>query len=277
MIRSSYPIKLKPDQELLFIPIGDIQYGTDECDVERLERLVAWAVRQERKGKIVRLVGLGDYMDLSSPSEKVKLKGTHETTQRSIDELAMMYLRQLATILTPLKGHFLTLLTGHHVHDFSNHKKTGGWGGRNSDQWLAHFLGCNYGGDGHVLFRMHFPHDLHLTVGAWHGAGGGQTAGWRVNKRIRQGDIYPTADIVIQGHDNAKLAYPRSGLDFDRGYVKRLAVGSGSFQRAYLDGDPQAGYAEKWGLVPADLGVTIITITVEKRDGAWRLDYHASV
>ena len=277
MIKTAYHIDLKPNQDLLFIPIGDIQYGTDECDVERLKRLVTWCIKKEKAGYLVRLCGLGDYTDLSSPSEKVKLKGTHETTQKSIDELAMLYLGQLLSILEPLKGRFLTLLTGHHVHDFSSNKKTGGWGGRNSDQWLAHHLGCDYAGDGHTLFRLQFPHDTHLTVGAWHGQGGGQTPGWRVNKRIRQSDIYPAADIVIQGHDNAKLAYPRSGVDFDRGFIKRLSVGSGSFQRAYLDGDTQAGYAEKWGLVPTDLGVTIITVSVEKRDGKWRVDYHASV
>lgn len=277
MIRTAYRIDLKPDQELLFIPIGDIQYGTDECDVERLQRLVAWCVKQQKKGKLVRLVGLGDYLDMESPSERKKISDIHETTLKSLDELALRYLKELFAILEPLKGCFLTLLTGHHKHDFSSNKKTGGWGGKSSDEWLAKYLGCDYGGDGHALFRMLFPHDTHLTVGAWHGTGGGQTAGWRVNKRIRQGDIYPNADIVIQGHDNAKLAYPRSGVDYDRGYVKRLAVGSGSFQRAYLDGDTQAGYAERWGLVPADLGVTIMTIAIEKRDGKWRVDYHASV
>lgn len=569
---------------------GYAMHNTDECDVERLQRLVTWIVKQQKKGKIVRLVGLGDYLDMESPSERKKISDIHETTLKSLDELALMYLKQLFAILEPLKGCFLTLLTGHHVHAFSSNKKTGGWGGKNSDEWLAKHLGCDYGGDGHVLFRMLFPHDTHLTVGAWHGQGGGQTAGWRVNKRIRQGDIYPNADIVIQGHDNCvpmraraltragwkrpeglalgelvlsysmesrqclwtpllaihrpgvlpmvrmesktfsatcspdhrwvrlnqngngqqllvpgalsvsdrlvvaaktisgdlpitpdeaallgwlvtdghvrlrsgkspqgiitqskqegvralrrlvaatgagaserlvkptgwakqkawaftlktawtnvlfdkieyrtkadlprivvalpekaraamleamllaegsragsswvfcqkdgpvleafeilatlegrrlsrnkipdkngvkkvyllsrprptmrsiditeappeeawcpttaegtwvmeldgqvsitgncKVAYPRSGVDYDRGYTKRLAVGSGSFQRAYLDGDTQAGYAEKWGLVPADLGVTIMTITIEKRDGKWRVDYHASV
>jgi len=277
VIKSAFPIPLKPEQELLFVPIGDIQYGTDECDVDRLKRFVDWCVKQEKKGKLVRLVGLGDYTDLSSPSEKPKLQGTHETTQKSIDDLAMMYLRELMDILEPLKGHFLTIVTGHHHHIFSSNKKSGGWGGKSSDEWLAKQLGCEYGGDGHVVFRLKFPHNLHLDVGAWHGGGGGQTAGWRVNKRIRQSDIYPTAHIVIQGHDNAKLAYPRSGLDWEHGMVKRMVIGSGSFQRAYLEGDHAAGYAEKWGLVPADLGVTIMNIQIEQRHGKWRVDFHASV
>lgn len=277
MIKSEYRIPLKPDQELLFIPIGDIQYGTDECDVERLQRFVAWVGKQEKRGKLVRLVGLGDYTDLTSPSEKPKVQSTHETTQKSLDELVMTYLQQFMTIMAPLRDHFLCILTGHHHHIFSSEKKSGGWGGKSSDAWLAKQLRCDHAGDGHTLFRLRFPHGLFLDVGAWHGGGGGQTPGWRVNKRIRQSDIYPTAHIVIQGHDNAKLAYPRSGLDWEHGMVKRMVIGSGSFQRAYLEGDAQAGYAEKWGLVPADLGVVVMNIALEKRHGKWRVDFHASV
>ena len=53
-------------------------------------------------------------------------------------------------------------------------------------------------------------------------------------------------------------------------------MGAGSFQRAYLEGS-EAGFAERMGLVPADLGVTIIDIKIEQRHGRWRVDYHCSV
>lgn len=279
MIRKAYPIPLKPGQLLYFIPIGDIHFDSLECDQDRLVSLVKWVRAKEKRGATVRLVGHGDYLDFASPSERRHL-GTetlHETTSRSLDLFHLQNAKGLLAVLAPIKHTFLGLLSGHHNYRFVTKAAAGEFAGRTSDEWLAVQLGCDYLGTGASLYRLQFPHLLYLDVLSLHGAGGAQTPGGRVMKRIRFAEIAPTAHLVISGHDNAKLAYPRSGLDFDHGKIKRYVIGSGSFQRAYLDGDTEAGYAEQRGLVPADLGVTIVTIQVEKRQGEWRVDYHCSV
>lgn len=280
MIKKSYRIDLKPEQELLFIPIGDVHFDTDECDHERLERFVKWCVKQEKQGKVVRLLGCGDYLDGMSPSNRRRFADMYDTTKKSFDTIMLLELQKFAKVMEPVKHCFLGLLTGHHTHTFTSDKRVGkGWGGKTSDQWLAKQFGCDSLSDGDrmavLLARLRFPHNQHLDVLALHGSGGSQTPGGRVMKRIKLAEIAPTAHLVISGHDNAKLAYPRSGLDYTHGAIKRYVIGSGSFQRGYLEG--QSGFAEEMGLVPADLGVTVISIQIEQRNKKWRVDYHASV
>ena len=279
MIRKTFQIPLQEGQTLHFLGLGDIHWDTPECDRERLGRFVDWADQQGMRKDLVRIVGVGDYLDFASPTERRTLASSlHETTNLTLDKAHLASLREFLQVISPIKQTFLGLLTGHHYHVFVTRKVLGAtWQGRSSDDWLAHQLGCAYLGTGATLFRLKFPHALHLDVLALHGGGGAQTPGGRIQKRIRFAEIAPTAHLVLSGHDNAKLAYPRSGLDFDHGKIKRYVIGTGSFQRAYLDDEPEAGYAERWGLVPADLGVTIVTIRIEQRNGKWRVDYHASV
>lgn len=278
MFKRSYTIPLRDNQTLRLIPVGDVHFDTEECDRERLQRFVQWAVAQERKGHVVRLMGLGDYLDFLSPSGRRKLTAAelYDTSRHSIEEGMWQRLREFAAFMRPVRHMFLGLLTGHHHYRFGVEKLSGRWLGRSSDEWLAHEWGCHYWGDGIALVRLRLPHGQHLDVMAYHGSGGAQTPGGRVQKRMRFAEIAPTAHLVITGHDNAKLAYPRSGLDFDQGAIKRYVVGSGSFQRAYLE-RTEAGYAERAGLVPADLGVVVIDVSVERRDGKWRVDWHVSV
>lgn len=280
MIRKSYAIPIRDGQECLFFGLGDIHFDTVECDRDRLKRLIQWVQRRTRAGAMVRIVGLGDYADFASPSERRKTgrEEFHESTYRSLDLHHLRALRELVQMLRPIHHCFLGLLTGHHHYRWVTRRALGAeWQGRSSDEWLARQLGCDYLGDGASLFRLRFPHAQHLDVLALHGSGSARTAGGRLQKRIHFSEIVPTAHIVMSGHDNSKLAYPRSGLDFDLGMIKRYVVGTGSFQRAYLEGEIESGYAERGGLVPADLGVAIFSIQMQQRNGRWRVDYHCSV
>lgn len=270
-------IALKEHQKLLLVPIGDIHFDTAECDRTRLKRFVDWVLTQEEQGALVRMVGLGDYLDFASPSNRLRIRDAYETTLAKFDRDCLRDLDEFVTFMGDAGSRFLGLLTGHHHYKFHTVAGAGKkWVNQSSDAYLANAFGCNYWGEGVAFLRLALPHSTHLDVLLLHGSGGSQTPGGRVQKRMRFAEIAPTAHIVISGHDNAKFAYPRSGLDWERGAIKRYVVGSGSFQRAYLE-EEEAGYAEKWGLVPADLGVSIITVQVEKRSDRWRVDYHVSV
>lgn len=279
MIKTDWTVRLGESQDLLFVPIGDIHFDTDECDMDRVERFVEWVQKQEKRGSMVKLLGLGDYLDCASPSNRRRIAEMYDTTRKSLDSIVIEECQKFIKLFKPIRHCFFGLLTGHHTHVFTSDKRSGGWAGRTSDQYLAHALGCPSYSDHDrmavVLARMRLPHNQHLDVFALHGSGGAQTPGGRVMKRIRYAEIAPTAHLVISGHDNAKLAYPRSGLDYEHGHIKRYVIGSGSFQRGYLEG--QTGFAEQMGLVPADLGVTVVRINVEQRHGKWRVDFHASV
>lgn len=278
MFKTTYAIALKPGQRLRLVGLGDVHWDTVEHDRARFVRFIEWVQEREAQGDRVRIPGLGDYLDFGSPTERHTLTsgGLHETTSVTLDRAHLENLREFLRLLTPIKHCFLGLLTGHHHYLFATATAAGKWKGQSSDAWLADQFGCDYWGTGVAFFRLTFPHDLFLDVLCWHGGGGAQTPGGRVMKRIRAAEIAPTAHLVMTGHDNAKLAYPRSGLDFEQGHIKRYVIGTGSFQRAYGEG-LEAGYAEQRGLVPADLGVTVVEIAIEKRNGRWRVDFHASV
>ena len=278
MFRKSYAIPIKPGQPFRLIPIGDIHFDTDECDKDRLSDLLRWIEAEERNGAVVRLCGLGDYLDFMSPSNRARYSAAelYETTRQTIEQRVWDNIKEFRAFVAPLRSRMLFMLTGHHVYRFGVEKVSGIWLGRTTDQWIAHQLRADFAGDGVALVRLQLPHSQYIDVLAYHGSGGAQTPGGRVQKRMKFAEIAPTAHIVISGHDNAKLAYPRSGLDYSQGSIKRYVVGSGSFQRAYQSGT-DAGYAERGGMVPADLGVVVINVQVVERRGRWRVDFHASV
>lgn len=289
MIRRTYYVPLKEGQTLFFAGLGDMHADTDSFDRVRFERFVSWLLRQEQQGNLVRLVGVGDYADLASTSERRHLgqEELHETTYDHIERHHLRTLKRIARMLRPIRHCLLGLLTGHHYYRFGRRRTAGPeWQGRSSDEWLAHQLGCDYLGTGSTLFRLAFhkgcpgrgcSHPLHLDVLALHGAGGAQTPGGRVQKRIRFAEIAPTAHLVMSGHDNARLGYPRSGLDYERGEVKRYVIGTGAFQRSYLDDEMEAGYAERAGLIPADLWPAVAMIWIDTYRGKRALEYYVIV
>src|SRR5262245_56871933 len=221
MFKRGYPIPVKPYQKFILVPIGDIHFDTEECDRDRLFELIEWIRTQEDGGAVVRLVGLGDYLDFLSPSNRARLAAAelYETSRRTIEQKQWDNLREFSAFMAPLRGRFLGLVTGHHVYRFGVEKVSKEWVGRTSDEWIARQLKADYWGDGVALIRLLLPHNQFLDVLLYHGSGGAQTPGGRLNKRMKFAEIAPTAHIVVTGHDNAKLAYPRSGLDYEKGSI----------------------------------------------------------
>lgn len=279
MFRRAYPLPLRPGQLCYLVPFGDVHFDTDECDRERFAAFIAWCREQERRGAIVRLVGLGDYLDFLAPSGRQALRASqlYDTSLATIEERVWESLRAFAEAMAPVRGRVLGLLSGHHYYRFTQDRLSGRWVGQPSDAWLAQELRADYWGTGVALVRLTFPHHQSLDILCYHGSGNAQTPGGRVQKRIRVAEIAPTAQVVITGHDNTRLGYVRSGLDFDRGAITRYVIGAGSFQRAYLEGRLEAGYAERAGYVPADLGMSMIQISLRRSSSGWQLDYRAIV
>ena len=279
MFKSVYPIPLKLGQRLRLVALGDVHWDTPECDRDRLSRFVAWCQERQQQGEMVRLVGLGDYLDFGSPSErKVIGSGTlHETTAVKLDRAHLEDLREFVALMKPIGKNFLGLLTGHHHYLFATKTAAGIWKGRSSDEWLANQLGCEYWGNGVALYRLTFPHGLFLDMFAWHGGGGAQTPGGRVQKRIRVAEIAPTAHIVATAHDNAKLVYPRSGLDFEKGSIKRYVIGAGCYDNE-TELLTDAGWMRYDGLDVGQRALALDPLTGESRyeiiERVWRMPWN---
>lgn len=288
MILHDANIKLKPDQRLHLFGLGDIHYNASNCDRDRLKRLVEWCVKRIDEGDQVRIIGMGDYNDALSTSERQSIigvkggSGLHDTTLEALDELNERITLKLYDVLAPLEGCFLGLLEGHHFMQFMHSDHA--WQGATGTQYLAFKLKCEYFGT-LANIKLNFPPSGEsLEIVAHHGWGSARTSGGRLTKRERFGrDAFPDANIVILGHDHTKIAGVASTLRRDATspdgikYVKHYYIGTGSFLKGYIVGSPKGSYVEASGMPPSDLGVTIVEVKLEKKAGKHRVDCHVSI
>ena len=285
-------INLKEGQTLRIIPIGDVHYNTVECDREKFHGLINQSKREIERGDIVYGIGLGDYNDSLSGSERAALVsakggfGLHDTTIRAIDLEAA---RLASTFHRASRGlPFLGLCEGHHfmkfgIADGAYCQKLGAKPGMSTTELLCLIKDCPFLGTLGVI-DLTFPQGKRLRLVASHGYGGARTAGARVVKRVRMAEVIsPSCDtIFIMGHDDELMVKGAQILDFDvnGNFIahKVAFVGSGSFQRAYHKGRATGDYVEQLLLPPAQLGVSIIEVNLEKTiKGRWHLSWHVSI
>lgn len=285
MIRKRVNYNLKPGQSLWICPFNDVHYNTDECDKERFHRYIQWGVSKLKAGDKLVGIGLGDYNDTLSPSERASIVsakggyGLHETTLRELDKMVEGMTNNFTAAMLPWRNHIAMLLEGHHYMCYSAMHPKKSLRGSSTTEHLCTLLNATYGGQLGIL-DLQFGHGLRLIVVATHGYGGARTPGARVIKRVRMNEVYE-GDLYLMAHDNTKMAISDNVLKHDASgkFVarKRTYCGVGSFQKAYPDKQPQGGYVEAIMLPPSDLGAVITQVKVEERNGKWRLDWHTSV
>lgn len=277
---------ITPKQTVWVAPFNDIHYNTDECDKDRFHRYIEWGAKKLKAGDKLIGIGLGDYNDILSPSERAALTsakggyGLHETSLVQIDRWIEQITLQFAAAMEPWssKDGVAMLLEGHHYMCYSMMAKNRGIRGSSNTEHLCKLLNCTYGGQLGIV-ELNFGEGLRLVIVSTHGYGGARTPGSRVIKRVRMNEVYE-GDLYLMAHDNTKMAISDNVLSHKGGkYVtrKRTYCGTGSFQRAYPDNEASGGYVEAIMLPPSDLGAVVTSIRKEKRDGKWRLDWHTSV
>lgn len=271
------------NRTLRIIPIGDVHYNTDECDRERYGRLIARAKEWIAAGDPTFGIGIGDYNDAISPSERASIVaakggfGLHDTTLRELDRAAKRITDRFYRITKGLP--FLGLCEGHHWMTFSGLMEPRKYRAASTTEYLCDLLECKFLGTLGII-DLSFGSNLTLRIAATHGYGSARTAGARVQKRVRMMEVV-NANIYLMGHDDEKMVKGAQILDFDnsgRFISKKVAfVATGSFQRAYHLGRSSGDYVEQLMLPPAQLGVAIIEIRVESRKGRKHLDWHVSI
>lgn len=267
-------------ETIYLLPVGDIHYGSPQCDFDRFERWCKWAARKSN----AYLLGMGDYMDIGSASERLILKDPkmHDSTAIQLEGFYKKQAEKLARMLSFAKGRVVGLIEGNHYGTFKD--------GTTTTQYLCNLLDCQYlGVSSFVSFEMRNrnKHGSALSIDIWahHGKAGGRLAGATINSVGRMMDI-AEADIYLCGHDHQKGVVNVSKLRLVRGsgtvrvsHRKILLGRTGSFLKGYEEG--VASYVVDAALRPSDLGTLKIEITPRRSrvngTDLTTVDIHASV
>ena len=73
--------KIMPNESVTVMPIGDAQVGVEAADLRRLKSHMEWGFHT----KHAMFLGMGDYVDMASPSNRRTLKaaGLYDTVTES--------------------------------------------------------------------------------------------------------------------------------------------------------------------------------------------------
>lgn len=249
-----------PWEEQLIIPIGDIQLqpNRDAVDLKRLKETIQFGVDHNAW-----FIGMGDYADLESPSNRKMLESTgfYDSVRDALDLKAEEIEEELQDLLKPTVGRWLGLLEGHHYHVHQD--------GTTTDTRLAQFLKAPYLGTCayiNLTFQSAARH-VNPQVNIWlhHGRAGGKLLSTPINQLehvIKGFD----ADIYLIGHHHKSVAarhsrvYPVFGpkmgtLDHRDSYL----ICCGSYLKGFVEshkrnGRPGGMYAEAGMMNPLSLG-----------------------
>ena len=273
--------KVMPNESVTLMPIGDAQVGVEAADLKRLKSHVEWGFHK----KHALFLGMGDYVDMASPSNRRTLKaaGLYDTVTEALQAKAQEDIKTFLQHTMYTKGAWLGLLQGHHYMDMAD--------GTTSDMKIAEALRAPFLGDAaivRIIFDKHKDVDgLPLKADIWchHGRGGGVGAAAPISlleKTARGFD----ADIYLMGHQHKKVATPIDEMFWSRDgrmlHRTKLLACTGSFLKGYLANSMSEGraggtYVEKGMLTPVSLGGIVINLGVVKEEYGDRLDINVSL
>lgn len=257
-----------PWAEVTVIPIGDLQLGSQGVDIERFRRLIRWANEQNRNGHPNVFLGMGDYIDVMSPSNREAWKATrlYDSVRGAMEDKATELEQQFLREVRGTEGRWIGLLHGHHYFEHAD--------GTTSDTRIAEALQSTYLGTC-AFVDLVFAHPTHhrklyYTIWAHHGRGSGMMPHAPLNVLYRVMAHFD-ADCYMIGHQTKKAATPTTVLTYnhqthrikDR---KKYLVGTGGYSLGYeqgsrnLGGRPEGTYVEQGMMSPVSLGGVLLKI-----------------
>ena len=261
---------------IIFIPFGDVHKESPLHSPEHWKRFLDWA----KKKKDAYWLGMGDYCELSSASERQILsdKKLHETTASRLESFYLDMTRNFAKDIEFMRGRLIGILGGNHYSMLAH--------GADTDQELARIMGTTYLGVC-SLIRLSFNyHGMKNSVDifAHHGKGGGMLVGSKLNNVQKMAEI-ARANIYLMGDIHAKVLGDSQKFQLTSGggklrmkKIKEIYCRTGSFAKGYIENVPS--YVTDKLLAPSDLGVVKIEMT-PYREGAknreFFVDIHASI
>lgn len=269
------------NEPIYLIPFGDVHRSAPLCHTEKWLEFLDWAKNKKR----CYFLGMGDYDDLASASERMNLnkKQFHDSTIKTLENLYEKNVDRLVNELRFMKGKLIGLIEGNHYAEFSS--------GITSTQLMAQKLKVKYLGVSSFI-RLRFVHSSRnktktLDLFVHHGKGAGKRMGSSLNTvedMIRVAD----ADIYLMGHDHKKSCGYLTKLTLSststrgelRLHNKKVMMGrTGSFLKGYVP--EESSYVADANYNPSDLGVLKIELTPKKRyEGKsefFYIDIHTSI
>jgi hypothetical protein len=253
-------------QPIYLRPVGDIQYSGDDKDtalshlrrdLEETLDLGGW------------FVGMGDYIDFASPSNRQRIAGAalYDTAMKIMSAKALDLTLEVARILKPTKGRWLGLLQGHHWYPMQS--------GDTSDMRLCQMLDAPYLGTS-AFIRIQIQRGSsrnNVVIFAHHGVGGGAKQASPLNKLENLLPYIGATDLMLMGHTTKMPAAPINRIEPrwdgpnapDLIHRKLLLVNTGGYSKAYVEGAregqvPRGGYAEQAMYPPSIVGSPLIRI-----------------
>ena len=263
-------------EEMRVMFIGDIQWAGKKAHGSALSKLKENIAEGLERGAY--FVGMGDYIDFLSPSNRQRLRAAalYDTAEDVIDEKSMELVHELFDLaLKPTIGRWLGLVEGHH---FSQLKTGDTTDMRLADMLKAPFLGTC--GLLHLVFnRLHTNSKLSVNLWVHHGHGNGATSYYPLARLERFAADQEGVDAFAIGHTTKlgvirknRMGYTWQGKARGTAYHRTVyLISTGGYSRAYAEGSkqgrvPRGGYAEQQMLSPATIGSPTLIIR-PVRDG----------
>lgn len=256
----------RPFKPINIMPLADIQWcGHDgPTAIDTLRREIQRGLDND-----CWFVGVGDYIDFMSPSNRDRVRGArlYDTSRTQLDTSANRLVDELYhEVLKPTTGRWLGLVEGHHLWEYAE--------GDTSDMRLCRLLGAPFlGTSAFIGLSFNRGETTRAICNLWvhHGAGSCQTVSGQLPRLERLANSFE-ADVFVMAHYTQK---PQSEIErvypvwrkspYLRHKVVKL-VGAGGFGRGYQVGARQGqvargNYVEQRALRPVVLGAPIVRIT----------------
>jgi len=262
---SKFDLECQLGDEIELTPFGDLHFETELFSKDHWERFKYQECTKIAHGKKTLYVGMGDYQDFMSDSERFCLQSSkfHDTTKKSFDQMVMDKLERFIKEIEFMRGRIIGLHEGNHYYTFPS--------GVTTTQLMCERLGCKYlGGTAlhRIFLRLKNRLSFAVDIFSAHHGGGGRLAGSSINSVERMTDV-AQADIYIHGHNHQRnaLVVPKA-LFLNHSCTvkarKMVLCNSGSFLRAYVDG--KESYAVKHWMKPTDIGTCTIIMVPTRRE-----------
>lgn len=173
-----------PAEGFTLYPIGDLHYGSAQCDLSFVKRVVA----EIKDNPNAYWVGMGDLIENAIVGSK---SDVYTQTVQPRDQIA-----HIVELFRPVAEKGLFLIGGNHE------RRTTRQAGIVLEEHIAVQLGVPYKGFSCIAYfqteSSHTPHDFVCYF--HHNYGGGYTPGGKVNRAESLRRIVPTADAIFSGH-----------------------------------------------------------------------------
>lgn len=253
------------------------------CNVDKWKEFLEWGKAKPR----CLFLGMGDYVDLASTSERDLLhnKHLHESTLKTLDNIYKKHADKFVKEIDFMRGKLIGLIEGNHYADLGNGTTTTQ---RMCDSMNTKYLGCM------SVIRLTFKYHGSKTsvdIVAHHGRGAGRMLGSSLNGVQKMAESVH-GNIYLQGDDHRKLAGMTTKMEITSGnngdimlkHKKQIFLRTGSFLDSHKDG--HASYVVDANLNPTDLGVVKIELTPRRHrkevqgkevESEFYVDIHASI